>query len=451
MTHEREVAAQTPPRRRRYRDLRRQRKARQRQVVELSTRPARRQESLRESHAELDAEVGGNDDDARDRSGGMMEANVGSAAAAGATSPESKTALESKVHLPGRYDEIERSGASSKTTGGHGGESKAGGKEVVDLWEYGQTQVGFVVKAPPPSPHCKLQYTGAFGVGYTCLVCGVHREYKKTTHCTGRDASDDGDDAKPPHPVNGVFPYNAEKMIRTTLTTHAMCAQPAPLLRMATEMQQEIMLFLDFRTICRLDRTCMGWYAATHGPSFGEILVTRDVALHERLGFDAGMLSACWNAWGIHNRMDLRNSAGKGGNAPARLATSRYKCFTMMLHRESPRRFSRYAAQDVRTNQVFRNRLHACSLEWVEFLILELTDLCHVDAHRSSHCAFLTKLRFVDKELSRRRHGRKATARQGLLMRLEDMRRRVGVAVRIGRKPRQGEAKIRELKCNWRK
>ena len=331
--------------------------------------------------------------------------------------------------------------------------SNKGSTNIVDLWEYGQKQIGFVVKAPPPEPHCKLQYTGSFGVGYTCLVCGLHREWKKATHCSGRNTNTGKEDNQS-LPLNNVFPYNAYEMIQSTTITHHQCSQKAHLLRLATELQQEILQFLDFRTVCHIDLTCTGFYAATHCPGFAEIILARDLRLHKRLGFDLRILSVSWKAWGVdHKNKSLGAMMKKDRNtaAAARIAQARFKCFTMMLQREQSTRISRYSSDDVRINQIFRNRLHVCSMAWVEFMISELTELCHINAHRSSHNAFITKLRFIDKELLRRRHGRKAKAEQALISRLGDLRRRVDVAVRIGKKPRRGEARIRDLKCNWRK
>ena len=110
-----------------------------------------------------------------------------------------------------------------------------------------------------------------------------------------------------------------------------------------------------------------------------------------------------------------------------------------------------YAARDVRQNQIFRTKLGDCSTNWIAFLLDELSRLCKEDEHRQDHPAFLAKLRFIDKELCRRRTGRAAASKQGYVDKLEEMRRVAHLAVRAGRKPRMGEAKIRDLKCNWRK
>ena len=276
---EREAAAPARHGRRRYRDLRRQRKARQMQA------------------------------------GGHQKKKA-------AASPEGEPARESKVHTPGRNAET-RSHISPKANSCGQEESKTGVAGVVDLWEYGQTQVGFVVKAPPQKPHCKLQYTGSFGVGYTCLMCGVYREYKKTTHCPGQNASGDGGAHRNIFTANDVFPYNADQMIKNQVATHAPCAQQTPLLKLATEMQQEIMQYLDFRTICDLDSLCTGWYAATHSPGFSEILLKRDAALHVRLGFDISTLSLCWDAWANANSGPCKSKRGREGNAATRLGTAR--------------------------------------------------------------------------------------------------------------------------------
>lgn len=328
------------------------------------------------------------------------------------------------------------------------------GKEIVDLWQYGQTQVGFVVKAPPPRPHCKLQYTGSFGVGYTCTVCGVHREWKKPTHCNSSSRAIKKNTTRL-RSVSSTFPYNASCMVpEDTLYNNLWTPKPAPpkatyFQTLALELQQEIFKYLDFRTLCCMDQTCTDWYLASHDCTFAEDILMRDISLHKRLGLDLQTLVSSWGKWSLP-------LLSKGECLPAlarteRTAFARFKCLTLTLHSEFPKRMIKYSSEDIRTNQSFRNKLDKYPLFWIEFLILELTKLSHIDAHRSNHRAFLLKLRFISNELTRRTRGRHLVSNKRLIIQLKDMQRRVQLAINVVKKPRLGEAKIRDLKCNWRK
>ena len=241
------------------------------------------------------------------------------------------------------------------------------------------------------------------------------------------------------------------------------------------EMVVEILSFLDFRSMCRSESTCPDWYQISHQPQFAENMVKRDRRNMENLGVMKSHVVGS-NSPSRGDSMNgrrspakyIRGGGGGGGGGDggvsrtkkmlsfvevvhAAVRRARTACRTITLERETQQRIAMYAARDVRQNQIFRTKLGDCSTNWIAFLLDELSRLCKEDEHRQDHPAFLAKLRFIDKELCRRRTGRAAASKQGYVDKLEEMRRVAHLAVRAGRKPRMGEAKIRDLKCNWRK
>ena len=49
-------------------------------------------------------------------------------------------------------------------------------------------------------------------------------------------------------------------------------------------------------------------------------------------------------------------------------------------------------------NQHFRTKLAECSINWIAFLLDELSGLCKDNKYRKQHPAFLAKLKFIEKE-----------------------------------------------------
>ena len=319
---------------------------------------------------------------------------------------------------------------------------------------------------------CKLVYTGSFGVGYTCSVCNVFREWRKVYSCTGETETPG---------LGGHFDVGREqKYLHIVDGTRVPSLSPLP-----PEMVVEILSFLDFRSMCRSESTCPDWYQISHQPQFAENMVNRDRRNMENLGVMKSHIvgSNSPSRGGSMNdrRSPAKNRRGGGGGSGsssssggssgvssggssrtkkmlsfvevvhAAVRRARTACRTITLEQETQQRITMYAARDVRQNQIFRTKLGDCSTNWIAFLLDELSRLCKEDEHRQDHPAFLAKLRFIDKELCRRRTGRAAASKQGYVDKLEEMRRVAHLAVRAGRKPRMGEAKIRDLKCNWRK
>jgi hypothetical protein len=281
---------------------------------------------------------------------------------------------------------------------------------------------------------CKLVYTGSFGVGYTCSVCKVFREWRKVYLCTG-ELETKG--------LGRHFAGKSEQKYLEFIDGTSSASLPLP-----QEILEEILQMLDYRSLCRSEATCTDWYRISHQPKFVDSMVHRDRKQSQFCQKNNGQ-------YDLTSMKQFPNTA-KHGMAfvevvHAAVRQARNACRTNTLEKEIPQRIKMYASKDVKKNQHFRTKLAECSINWIAFLLDELSGLCKDNKYRKQHPAFLAKLKFIEKELCRRRKGRAASSKHGYIEWLEELRRKVQLAVREGRKPRMGEAKIRDLKCNWRK
>ena len=287
---------------------------------------------------------------------------------------------------------------------------------------------------------CKLVYTGSFGIGYTCSICKVFREWRKVYACAGEIET------------KGLGRHFAGKRDHKYLQfvdgTRSMSMKPLP-----AEILQEILQFLDYRTLCGSECTCTDWYRISHQPQFVEKMACRDRKQMQlsSINMGNGALSPLKSSLGLKKPKKNTALMAFADVVHAAVRNARNACRTIILEKETPQRIQMYETKDVRKNQIFRTKLSECSTNWIAFLLDELSSLCQNNTYRKSHPAFLTKLKFIEKELCRRKKGRSAALTKGYIECLEELRRKVQLAVRAGRKPRMGEAKIRDLKCNWRK
>lgn len=287
---------------------------------------------------------------------------------------------------------------------------------------------------------CKLVYTGSFGVGYTCSICKVFREWRKVYACSGEIET------------KGLGRHFAGKRDHKYLQfvdgTRSVSMKPLP-----AEILQEILQFLDYRTLCGSESTCTDWYRISHQPQFVEKMACRDRKQMQLSSINMGNGALSPLKASLRLKKQKKNSSlmAFADVVHAAVRNARNACRTIILEKETPQRIQIYETKDIRKNQVFRTKLSECSTNWIAFLLDELSSLCQNNAYRKSHPAFLTKLKFIEKELCRRKKGRSAALTEGYIECLEELRRKVQLAVRAGRKPRMGEAKIRDLKCNWRK
>ena len=284
------------------------------------------------------------------------------------------------------------------------------------------------------STRCKLVYTGSFGVGYTCSVCNVFREWRKVYICTGAPELETG--------LGRHFAVRREqKYLQFVDGTRVPSLSPLP-----TELLENILGFFNFREMCKFETTCTDWYRISHHPQFAKGMANRDRKNFESLSKDNVNISC-----GSPSRSNPNRMMSFVDVVHAAVRSARNACRTIALERETPQRIVMYASRDVRRNQIFRAKLAECSNNWISFLLDELSRLCKDNDYRRDHPAFLAKLKFLDKELCRRKTGRAAASKLGYVDWLEEMRRKIALAMRAGQKPRMGEAKIRNLVCNWRK
>ena len=293
---------------------------------------------------------------------------------------------------------------------------------------------------------CRLVYTGSFGVGYTCSVCNVFREWRKVYPCNGEIET------------KGLGRHFAsrtkQKYLQFIDGTRAISMKPLP-----TEILEEILKFLDYRFLCRSESTCTDWYRISHQAQFVENMADRDRKQMELNKVNVGAAAISVGSSSSSPSSSPMRSTSKSNKhmmafvdvVHAAVRSARNACRTITLEQEIPQRIQMYATRDVRKNQIFRTKLAECSTNWIAFLLDELSRLCQDNVYRTDHPAFLAKLRFIEKELCRRRTGRAASSTDGYIEWLDELKRKVNLAVRAGRKPRMGEAKIRDLKCNWRK
>ena len=282
---------------------------------------------------------------------------------------------------------------------------------------------------------CKLVYTGSFGVGYTCSVCNVFREWRKVYLCKG--ASNEAGTLGRHFAGAGK---TKKKYLQFVDGTRVPSMSPLP-----PEILEIILGCLDFRGMCKCETTCTDWYRIGHSKLFSSTMANRDRKnLNHLTNGKTGSESPPRKSKKSEHMMSFVDVVH------AAVRSARNACRTIALEQEIPSRITNYRSRDVKINQLFRHKLKHCSNNWLAFLLDELSGLCKDNEHRKDHPAFLAKLRFIDKELVRRKTGRSASHIENIEW-LEQMRRKVKHATRAGQRPRMGEAKIRDLKCNWRK